>query len=222
MTARLRIVDDHELLAFSVACALQARGLDVAPMPVTAPDVLIEAVLTDAPDVVLLDLDLGGAIGSGSTLVRPLAAAGIRVLIVTGSTDRLEIAAALEAGAVGYVCKSEPFDVLIDIAEGAAAGRSVLPDPVRHELLTELRHARAAARADRERFDRLTPRERDVLHALCDGQSVGAIAASWFVSVPTVRTQVRAILQKLEVGSQLEAVAQAHRSGWHTAGCRSA
>jgi DNA-binding NarL/FixJ family response regulator len=222
MTARLRIVDDHELLAFSLACALQARGLEASPVPVTAPDVLVESVLADAPDVVLLDLDLGGAVGSGSALVRPFAEAGIRVLIVSGSTDRLEIAAALEAGAVGYVGKSEPFDVLLDIAERAADGRSVLAGPVRHELITELRHARAAARAAGERFDRLTPREREVLQALCDGMSVTSIAASWVVSVPTVRTQVRAVLQKLEVGSQLEAVARAHRSGWHTSESRSA
>lgn len=222
MRARLRIVDDHELLAFSLACALQARGLEAASVPVSAPDVLIESVTTDAPDVVLLDLDLGGAIGSGSALVRPLADAGIRVLIVTGSTDRFEIATALEAGAVGYVCKSEPFDVLLDVAERAAAGQPVLAGRERHELLTELRHARAAARADRERFDRLTPREREVLHALCAGESVTSIASAFVVSVPTVRTQVRAILQKLQVGSQLEAVAQAHRSGWHADGRRSA
>ena len=180
----------------------------------TDADVLVAAVLADAPDVVLLDLDLGGSVGSGATLVRPFTAAGIRVLVVSGSTDRLEVAAALEAGAVGYVCKSEPFDVLLDTAARAAAGEPVFGAAERQSLLTELRRHRAAVIADRDRFDRLTPRERQVLEQLCEGESVTSIAAGWVVSVPTVRTQVRAILQKLDVGSQLEAVAQAHRCGW--------
>ena len=53
-----------------------------------------------------------------------------------------------------------------------------------------------------------------MLHRLCEGESVQRIAAESYVSVATVRTQVRAILQKLDVGSQLEAVAIAYRSGW--------
>jgi two-component system nitrate/nitrite response regulator NarL len=56
-------------------------------------------------------------------------------------------------------------------------------------------------------FERLSPRERQVLRALCDGKSVTAIA--------TVRAQVRAVLAKLGAGSQLEAVAEANRCGWY-------
>ena len=66
-------------------------------------------------------------------------------------------------------------------------------------------------------FDRLSGREKQVLAALCVGRSVTQIADDWVVSVPTVRTQVRAILTKLDAASQLEAVAQAHRSGWFLA-----
>jgi DNA-binding NarL/FixJ family response regulator len=222
MSPRLRIVDDHELLAFSLACALQARGFDAAPVSVTDPSALVAAVLEAAPDVVLLDLDLGGAVGCGASLVRPFTAAGIRVLVVSGTTERLEVAAALEAGAVGYVSKSEPFEVLLDSAARAASGEPVFDPAERQSLLAELRHRRALDAADRERFDRLTPRERQVLRALCDGESVTSIAADWVVSVPTVRSQVRAILQKLEVGSQLEAVALARRSGWDERERRSA
>jgi DNA-binding NarL/FixJ family response regulator len=136
------------------------------------------------------------------------------VLVVTGTTDRMEIAAALEAGAVGYVCKNEPFDVLLETAAQAAADEPVLPEAERRSLVSELRRHRASVADERARFGRLTPREGEVLQALCAGESVTSIAAGWVVSVPTVRTQVRAILQKLEVGSQLEAVAAAHRCGW--------
>jgi DNA-binding NarL/FixJ family response regulator len=53
-----------------------------------------------------------------------------------------------------------------------------------------------------------------VLRELATGRGVGAIASSWCVSEATVRSQVRAVLTKLDVGSQLEAVAMAHGSGW--------
>ena len=53
-----------------------------------------------------------------------------------------------------------------------------------------------------------------MLHALAAGHSVGCIATAWFVSEATVRSQVRAILTKLGVSSQLEAVAAAHRQQW--------
>jgi DNA-binding NarL/FixJ family response regulator len=71
------------------------------------------------------------------------------------------------------------------------------------------RHRRYLAR-ERElsrRLARLSRREREVLELLAEGQRAAAIAARLVVSMPTVRTQIRSILTKLEVSSQLEAVA---------------
>lgn len=209
------IVDDHELLAYSLSLALQARGFAATTIRPTDREAVVERALQLRPDVVLLDLQLGGEIGSGTSLVRPFTDAGARVLLVTGVTDPVELAAAVEAGAVGYVAKSEPFDVLLDTAARVARGEPVLRPGERSALLAELRRRRASLQAAREPFERLTPREQEVLRALCAGESVTAIATSSFVSVPTVRTQVRAILLKLGVSSQLEAVAAAHRSRWY-------
>ena len=61
---------------------------------------------------------------------------------------------------------------------------------------------------------KLTARERQVLAALMEGKSCEVIADSWFVSLATVRTQIRAVLTKLGVGSQLAAISLAFRSGW--------
>ena len=70
------------------------------------------------------------------------------------------------------------------------------------------------AAAQRPGLERLTGRERQVLEALGEGRTVTDIAASWVVSESTVRSQVRGILTKLGVTSQLEAVALALRVGW--------
>jgi DNA-binding NarL/FixJ family response regulator len=133
---------------------------------------------------------------------------------VTGMEDRARIATAVESGAVGYVLKSQPFDELLGTVRAALDGRPVLGMGERFELLATLRRHRSDEAARAAPFDRLTPREQQVLRALADGRNVEAIAGEWVVSQATVRTQVRGILGKLGVSTQLAAVAAARRAGW--------
>jgi DNA-binding NarL/FixJ family response regulator len=216
MTEGLRVllVDDHQLLVQSLALALRAEGYEAEVADLTDRDALIQHVWDRPPALVLLDLQLGGVIGDGSTLVRPFVQAGARVLVVSAATDRLRIASAIEQGAVGHISKAAPFDDLLEAARSAARGDEVMPEAQRHEMVTELRLHREREQAERAQFDRLTKRERQVLRELSNGKSVGAIASEWFVSEATVRTQVRGVLVKLGVGTQLEAVSRALRAGW--------
>lgn len=213
MSARVHVLDDHELLAYTLSSSLQARGFAATAVIVLDLESALARVLADRPDIVLLDLQLGAA-GHGLSLVGPLTEAGIRVLVVSGVSDRSEIAATIEAGAVGFVSKSDPFDVLLEAAAAACRGEVVMTDCARHRLLDELRKHRAQSQLDRRPFESLTIREREVLRRLCVGDSVTCIATSSVVSVGTVRSQVKAILLKLGVTSQLEAVAIAHRHDW--------
>jgi DNA-binding NarL/FixJ family response regulator len=213
VNASIAIVDDHELLSQSLELALGAQGFAARVHAVEDLEATLTSVLESQPDVVLLDLQLG-PVGHGLALVGPLTRAGTRVLVITGVTDRCEIAATIEAGAIGYVSKSKPIDVLLETINRVARGEQVMSDAERHDLLTTLRRWRAEDEAVHAPLERLTDRERQVLQALADGHGVAEIAHSGFVSVATVRTQVHAILSKLEVGSQLEAVAMAHRYGW--------
>lgn len=205
MTGPVVIVDDHALIASALAVALRAEGLRVTVMD---PDVVVGRLDECAPPggLVLLDLDLGGG-RDGAALVPRLRRAGWRVLLVTGSTDEIRVAMAVAAGAVGRVAKSAPFDQLVTAVARAAQGRPLLADDERDRL----RSLAASAAREREemlaRFARLTPRERQIAGLLADGRRPAAIATEFVVSVATVRTQIRSILSKLEVGSQLEAAA---------------
>lgn len=210
------VVEDHELLAQTVQVALGEEGIvaDVV-VPRSHEDVLA-AVRHSRPTLVLLDLDLGSGVGEGTTVLPAIVELGARVIVVTGVTDLVRVGAAVEAGAIGYLPKSAPFDDLLGVIRAGLSGRSTLTDAQRFELLAALRRHRAA---DHERwtpFERLSPREQGVLRELADGQGVADIAARRGVSQATVRTQVRGILTKLGVTSQLTAVAMARRSGWLT------
>lgn len=207
------ILEDHQLLSASLAAALQADGY-----PVLAPDLsdrasLLDEIASRRPPVALLDLDLG-SFGSGEEVLPYLVEAGSRVLIVSGNTDPAVIGRCVELGAWGWVPKSAPFDDLLGAILLAASGRPVLSESERDRLLRLWRERRLADEEALEPFRRLTTREAAVLELLQVGRSVERIAAESFVSEATVRTQVRAILSKLGVKSQLEAVAKASRAGW--------
>jgi len=214
LMARLTIVEDHELVAQTVAAALRAEGHAVTVVIPRAADEVLGLVRASEPEVVLLDFDLGVGEGLGLALIAPVVAGGARVLMVTGNHDRAALGACLESGAIGVVSKAQGFDQLIENVRAAIAGDQVMAEPDRVELLEALRARRAKERELRAPFETLTPRETEVLREMMDGHSAEAIATAGFTSVATVRTQIAAVLRKLDVSSQLAAVGLARRSGF--------
>jgi len=212
------IVEDHELLAESLALALRREGLVVTVATGPTAEAVLETGRRLHPAVTLLDLNLGEEVGTGLALIAPLTNEGARVVMCTGTTDRLELARCVEAGAIGLASKRDAFDDLLDIVRRALAGEQLLHAGEREELLTDLHHHRLAERDRLAPFRLLTRREESVLELLMDGHPAETIAAKSFVSLATVRSQIRSILQKLNVNTQLAAVALARRHGWRPEG----
>jgi DNA-binding NarL/FixJ family response regulator len=207
------LVEDHELLADTLASALSSAGTSARVVPVrSAPEILAD-LRRDPVDLVLLDLDLGG-LGDSTTMISALVDHGMRVLVVTGTDDPMRIAAALEQGAIGYQGKAAGFAALVSRVQSALAATVPLDAEHRVQLLEELRRRRARQRTALAPFDQLTEREAETLRALARGSSVAVIAREWVVSEATMRSHVRSILGKLGVSSQLAAVAAAVRVGW--------
>jgi DNA-binding NarL/FixJ family response regulator len=110
--------------------------------------------------------------------------------------------------------KGASFDD-IDAALGLVLdGDCLLGRTEREALLDELRNERLATSRQCSPFERLTQRECLVLTAMIDGLSAEEIASAHYVALATVRSQIRAVLQKLGVRSQLAAVAAGNRAGW--------
>ena len=206
---RILVVEDHALVASGLRMGLEAEGHDV-----TASDG------SDLPDpvdvdVVLLDLNLG-PLGSGLDLMPVFD--GATVVVLTGQTDTTELAAAYEAGAVAVLDKSIPFPKLVRQLEAIQRGDTTETDQRRHEIVGR-RRTEAAERVRRlEPFADLTSREQAVLAMLMDGMQAAEIADTSYVSISTVRSQIRSVLTKLGVNSQLTAVAMAVKAGWRPTG----
>ena len=125
-----------------------------------------------------------------------------------------QVAHALEWGAIDAVGKEVPFTHLLAVVLAAARGLATSAPAERERLLREARERGMHRAREQAPFARLSEREQEVLRALLEGSNVARIAEANVVSEATVRSQVRSILVKLDVGSQLEAVARANRSGW--------
>jgi DNA-binding NarL/FixJ family response regulator len=210
-TTNVLIVDDHDLVAMSLALCLRSEGLHAQRHAARSRDGILTAVATLAPGVVLLDLDLGrgpdGAAIDGTTLVAHLCRNGWRVIVLSATTDEPRIGRALAAGALACVPKTAALPVLITTIRRAVQGVEVMRPERRRYFIEQYQRQQEQARAVERWLNRLTERERAVLERLARGQRAQSIAAEFGVTLATTRTQIRAVLQKLGVSSQLEAVA---------------
>ena len=214
---RVLIVEDHRLFAEAVDLALTGAGYDVGRIEVPAdpgsPGALVAAIVKQQPVVVLLDLDLG-RFGDGLRLIEPIARSGANVVVVTGSTDRARWGDAVQSGARKVLSKSQPLHDILATVRRIIAGLPVMDREEREELISEWAAMREELLEVRERLEQLTNRESVVLGHLMKGRAVRQIAGLSTVSEATVRTQVKSILAKLEVSSQLAAVGMANAIGW--------
>ncbi len=213
LAPRLLLVDDHRLLVETLQMSLGAAGFEAFISPCNTFDEVLAEAAAVRPTLVVLDLDLQGA-GYGYDLIGPVRELGADVLILTGTTDRMELARCLEAGALGIASKANGFTGVLDQVRRAADGETVTSITERTQLLSDLLAHRRAAEKRMAPFEALSARERDVLHQIVDGQQAAAIAKASYVSLATVRTQIRSILLKLDVTSQVAAVALARQNGW--------
>jgi DNA-binding CsgD family transcriptional regulator len=136
-------------------------------------------------------------------LVAEFAAAGVPVVIIGSLREPRPLIAAVDAGAATVVDPDLPFTELLDTVVAALRTGAVR----RRELLCALR----SRRRDEELLARLTRRELDVLAALARGCTAARIASDEHLSLATVRSHIRSVMHKLEVSSQLTAVAIARR-----------
>ncbi|HEX2068891.1 MAG TPA: response regulator transcription factor [Actinomycetota bacterium] len=119
----------------------------------------------------------------------------------------------MEAGAVGYLTKITSLEELPELLRRASRGESLLEDEEAERLLRYLRHRRHQESTERQRANRLTPRQIEILQHMADGVPVQEIAKQLNMSPYTLRTHVQNILTRLGVHTKLEALAVAIRHG---------
>ena len=210
---KVLVIDDHELVARMLTEALRARGYDARHCAAPTDEAVRDVIETFSPAVALLDLELGGG-RSGVRLIPPLRDVGARVIMFTGTTNRIRLAECVEAGAAGVLTKKGSVDEVVRAVDEVHSGGALLSEAQRTTLLSDLHAAREGRTAQLAVFEALTPKEREILSALIQGKQAQTIADETFTSIKTVRGHIEKVLQKLGVTSQLAAVAKANEVGW--------
>ncbi|WP_106402470.1 response regulator [Actinocorallia populi] len=198
---RVVLCDDHAVVRAGLLALLgSAPGIEVVGEAGGGEEAVALAAKT-TPDVVLMDLQLGGGMDGVEATRRITADSGgaVHVLVLTTYDTDADITRAVEAGATGYLLKAERPDGLFAAVRDAAVGRTVLSAPVAHRVMARMRSPRPV----------LTDRQLDILGRLAQGLSNREIARALFLSEATVKTHLGRIYAKLGVETRAGAVAVA-------------
>jgi DNA-binding NarL/FixJ family response regulator len=204
-TITVSIVDDEADLRENIAGYIEAaKGFSCLGVHRSAEEALVN-LLKEKPDVVLMDINLGGM--SGIECVRQLKPQmpATQVVMLTVFEDTEKIFSAIAAGASGYLLKRLAPAKLLEAIREVHEGGSPMSAPIARKVVLSLQPAKAAPG---DETTALSPREREVLDGLAEGQAYKQIAEKLGVSIHTVRNYIRRIYKKLHVCSSTEAVAK--------------
>jgi two-component system, NarL family, nitrate/nitrite response regulator NarL len=210
ISARI-LIAGNDLLTGALANAFQKFGFSTMYLTPSAQE--IERGIKWEPDLVLMDVR-SFDLTAGSALISRVRRAGLRVCVIDSAGDSCRLAAWSQAGLSGLIDENESFDHVF----------GTITRLLRTDSRRQIRRGPASSLASTlaDEFEDasldlsliLTEREQVVLAELMEGHNAEEIAKAGYVSISTVRSQIKAILQKLGVKSQLAAVAIARRAGW--------
>jgi DNA-binding NarL/FixJ family response regulator len=209
---RVLVVDDQDLVRVGLRGILRDRyGFEVVAECADGSGV-VAAVASTRPDVVLMDIRMPGMDGVTATAALRSLSDSPPVLVLTTFDDDEILAAALRAGASGFLLKGTPAEELQRAVRTVAEGGAWLDPAVTGRVLTAYRAASAARPGD-DRLGVLTPREREVLSLIGQGLSNAEIAARFVLGEGTVKTHINHLFSKLQLRDRAAAIVLAFDSG---------
>lgn len=194
---RVLVADDHFVVRQGLAALLTPRnGMEVVGEATNGREA-VELAQTLQPDVILMDMIMPEVDGVAAIAQIKAQNPAARILVLTSFGEKEKVAAAIQAGALGYLLKDSSPDDLFDAIHSVYRGRLSLPQ----ELATNLLQPQASVPTG----SHFTSRELDVLRLLVQGRSNPEIGQALFISPTTVRSHVTSILTKLNVANRTQA-----------------
>ncbi len=210
---RVLIVDDHDLFRAGMASLLGAQPDIEVVAQASGGRLGVQLASELRPDVVLMDLRMPDLDGTDATRAILQRRPTTRVVAFTVLSSDDAVAAALHAGASGFLAKDTPIDDVATAVRAAAAGSAWLSPRAAELVLGTLRQSDTSREPDPGLVDQLSPRELDVLRLIAQGLGNAQIAGRLGISPRTVKNHVSNILAKLNLPSRIEAATYAVRRG---------
>jgi len=214
---RILLVDDHSVFREALSCLLVTRdpSLTIVGEKATARDG-VKAVLESQPDVVVMDIMLGGASGIAAIHELRRLDAHCRILVLTAIVEPGYVVDALSAGAEGYALKEQSIDDILVAIHRVARGTTYIAPRVELALGgagASIAGHRLSAAALEGIVASLSVREREVFRLVVAGLTNQRISTELFISVKTVETHRTRINKKLRVHSTVELLRLAALNG---------
>jgi DNA-binding NarL/FixJ family response regulator len=209
MPIRILLADDHHMIRQGLRVLLE-REPDFSVVG-EATDGHEALALTDKlnPNIVVMDVCMPTLNGVDATRKIHADHPNIRVVVLSAYSERNRVAEALFAGACGYLLKSSAFEELITAVRTVISGKTYLGSGVSNAALDQ-------DLAKSNGHGALSGREREVLQLLAEGKAMKEAAVALHVSVKTIETHRRSIMEKLELYSIAELTKHAIREGLTT------
>lgn len=199
------LVDDHEVVRQGMRAILESGGEVAVVGEAGDGRGAVEEAARLKPDVVVMDIVLPGLSGIEATRLISKRSPSSRVLILTVHQDELYIQQAVEAGARGYVLKDAEQLDLLRAVKAVAHGASFF-SPAACRVLVEGYLEGFGGRRARQSLALLTEREREVVQLVAEGKTNKQIARLLSVSVNTVETHRKHVMEKLDLHSTADVV----------------
>ncbi len=197
MSIRILLADDHALFLQGLRALLEKEPDMVVTGEVRDGRDAVRAACAAPPNVILMDVTMPGLSGIEATRQIHAARPSVRVLCLSMHAERQFVAAALEAGAAGYLLKDCVLEELVQAIRHVHAGRCYLSPGVAGTVVEDYA-AHLAGRKVSSPIP-LSSREREVLQRIAEGQSVKEIAGHLNLSVKTVGSHRERIMEKLDI-----------------------
>jgi DNA-binding NarL/FixJ family response regulator len=203
------LADDHRMLREGLRRSMSDQGFDVIGEARDG-DEAIRLAEELQPEVILMDVTMPEVDGVEATRQIRLQFPEIRIVMLTMHADQEVLAAAIRAGASGYLVKDCSTEEIASAVRMAASGETALSPQLAASMLDEVRKLDQPAN-DEERV--ITRREEEVLQLIANGCSTPEVAEKLFISQKTVKNHLASIYQKLDARDRTQAVLQAVRMG---------
>lgn len=211
MTTRVLLVDDHKIMRQGLRTMLETETDAEVIGEAEDGHAAIELAESLVPDIVIMDVGMPGMNGMEATRRIAGETAGPRVIALSMHSDKRFVMEMLRAGASGYLLKDGAFEELAQALDAVSSGKTYLSPTIADVVLAATMQKSTATEAAPASV--LTPREREVLQLIAEGNTTKAIAAKLGVSVKTIETHRQNIMEKLQIRSVAELTKYAIREG---------
>jgi two-component system response regulator NreC len=209
---RVLLADDHAILRSGLRLLLE-READLAVAGEAGDGrAAVEWLARETADVAVMDIGMPGLNGIEATEQIARLYPKLAVIMLSMHSDETYVLRCLRAGARGYILKESAEHELIAAIRAVMAGKSYFSPKVKR-LLQQDHVARLRRSGAEDRFELLTGREREVLQLIAEGNSNKEVAARLFLSVYTVETHRKNILEKLKLHGAADLILYAVRRG---------